>query len=617
MRIEHPSEYLTKPIMSVNKFATIGLPINAGLQSSPGNFVPDFAYGIAGREMYDYYWIFICGCVFAFTMAFGIGANDVANSFATSVGARTLKMWQAIIIAGLCEFFGAYLLGARVTATIKGGIVKIDTFEGHDDLLMFGMLCALLCVSIWLMGATFMELPVSTTHSIIGGIIGFGLCSPAGGAAVDWGGIGLIVASWFVSPCLSIIVAGLIFSFVRWAILRRGDSAFDRVFIFFPFLLFVTFTVNVLFIMKKGGVGSGQGLSGGTVLTDDTIVGIAFAVGGGCALLCIVVLNPLMRRSINNMSEAKLMERYAQVTGKVAPVVVDLENGDATGDKTSEVVVSADDAAIATPKPLLHRIEARLDKLFSQDKIYAAQNANDQVAAMHAEGETFPVKAEIAFGFLQVFTASFASFAHGANDVANAIGPLAAIASVYDLGVGGAASKSEVPDWILILGGVGLVIGLATYGHIIIASIGVKMVKITPSRGFSAELSTGFVVVLGSFLGLPLSSTQVAIGSIVGVGLVEGNASKSVNWKFLMRIFSGWISTLVVAGASTALVFSFATFAPSQVYPLSPHNCIAFYGQMKNTTNGDPSTYTQQVDSQGTIAGMFGYPVDGSISLSL
>ncbi|KAH9254892.1 hypothetical protein BASA81_007142 [Batrachochytrium salamandrivorans] len=471
----------------MNKFATIGLPINAGLQSTPNDFVPVFEYGIAGREMYDYYWIYVCGCVFAFAMAFGIGANDVANSFATSVGSGTLKMWQTIIIAGLCEFFGAYLLGARVTATIKSGIVNINTFVGHDDLFMFGMLCALICVSVWLMAATMWELPGSYS------------------------------------------------GFVRWAILRRGDLAYGRVFLFFPILIFVTFTINLLFILDKGGIGKGQGFAQGVKLSQAEMASIALGVGGGCAVLTVFILNPLMRRSIDGMSEQKLAERYAQVTGiKTELPVPDVEAGPTP---TVTTVVGAETATTAA------RTEPEDDDVDKLENGPTTSNDRDKTAVVETQrrGEppATPNPAELAFGFLQVFTACFASFAHGANDVANAIGPLAGIVQIYNRGVGGATSKSEVPDWILVLGGTGLVVGLAVYGHIIIAAMGVKMVKITPSRGFSAELSTALVIVLGSYLSLPLSSTQVAVGSIVGVGLVEGRAKKSVNWKLLARVFTG------------------------------------------------------------------------------
>ncbi|KAH9260448.1 hypothetical protein BASA81_001618 [Batrachochytrium salamandrivorans] len=603
--------------MSTNRFANINFPINAGLQSTPAKYVPDFEFGIKGRPVYDYYWIYVVGCIAGFAMAFGIGANDVANSFATSVGSRTLKMWQAIIIAGLCEFFGAYLLGARVTSTIKDGIVNASAFKGHDDLFMFGMLCALIVTAIWLIAATWAEMPVSTTHSIIGAVVGFGLASPGGGSAVSWDGVGLVVASWFVSPAMSGTIAAILFVLVRHFILRTGDRAYDRTFLFFPILVFITFTINVVFILKKGGIGKGQGFAAGSSFDDGTMIGIAFGVGAGCALLTIVLLNPLMRHQIGKMSDEDIKSRYMEVTG----LAVEGANGQQVAAVEDESAKDASKPALEWTKPVPTtfggKVEAKVDWLFSQDTIDRHHATADKVSSIRSNAELFPIKAEIAFGYLQVFTACFASFAHGANDVANAIGPLAGIVAVYNEGVGGAGSKAPVPDWLLVLGGLGLVLGLAVYGHVIIAAMGIKLAKITPSRGFCMELSTAFVIAFGSFLGIPLSSTQVAVGSIVGVGLTERNWSGAVNGKLLARIFAGWVATIFIAGLFTALVYSFATFAPSQVYPLSAHNCIAYYGKVKNTTKGDPSTYTQQVDRQGTIAGIFAYPVDGSISYSL
>jgi sodium-dependent phosphate transporter len=222
------------------------------------------------------------------------------------------------------------------------------------------------------------------------------------------------------------------------------------------------------------------------------------------------------------------------VTGTVQ--VKDIPEGNQVEDESQEKAV--------VPVAKAKGFEARLDKLFHQDMIHAAVTNNATVAAIHSSAEAFPIKSEVAFGYLQVFSACFAAFAHGANDVANAIGPYAGIVQVFTLGVGGAAKKSEVPDWILVMGGAGLVIGLGLFGHIIIAAMGVKLVKITPTRGFCVELSTAFVIVLGSYLGLPLSSTQVATGAILGVGLAEGRVRESVNWYFLGRTFVGWVLTV-------------------------------------------------------------------------
>ena len=598
-----------------NPFSTIALPINGGLTTATqGTYIPPFDFAVLGRDPYDYYWIFVLACIFVFLMACGIGANDVANSFASTVGSKTLKMWQALIIAAFCEFFGAYLLGARVTSTIKSGIVNVKAFKGHDDLFMYGMMCAVGCVAIWLYAATINEFPVSTTHSIVGAVIGFALCTPAGGGAVAWTKVGEIVGSWFLSPLLAGVLSGLSFVIIRFVILRRENS-FDRTLIFFPILVFATFTVNTIFILKKGGIDKGNGIAATQSFDTGTLVGIGFGVGAATGLIAAILMGKL-RMHVNGLSEAQLLreaQNHVVLTEEQEQQLAAAEKAEGL-DKDAEAAGAVD---VVAPKSGWAKFEARMDKLFKQDLIHKSVEENKTVQNIHSTAEVFPVKTEYAFGYLLIFTACFASFAHGANDVANAIGPLAGVVAVWTEGVGAVQSKSPVPDWTLALGGAGLVLGLALYGHIIIAALGVKLVKITPARGFCISLATAITIILGSFLGLPLSSTHCTVGAIIGVGVAEMRVKESVNWLMFARVFFGWVMTLIVAGGLTAALFSFGTFGPSQFYPLSPHNCIVEYAVLKNTTAGDPSSYTQTVDSSGLIAGMYGNGADGSVIYSL
>ncbi|MCL4119566.1 UNVERIFIED_CONTAM: hypothetical protein GTU68_014870 [Idotea baltica] len=322
-------------------------------------------------------------------MAWGVGANDVANAMGTSVGAGALTIKQAILIAMVFEFAGAYLAGGEVTSTIRKGIIDPAILEGTPELLVYGMLSALLAAGTWLLIASMMGWPVSTTHSIVGAIVGFAAVgiSPE---AVHWGKVGKIVASWVVSPVLAGTIAYMLFSSVQKLILTRDD----------PF------------------------------------------------------------------SRAK----------KIIPIYM----------------------------------------------------------------------------FAMIFTACAMAFAHGSNDVANAVGPLAAVVSVVKSGAVGA--KSMMPSWILLLGGVGIMLGLATYGFKVMGTIGRKITELTPSRGFAAELGAAATVVLASGIGLPISTTHTLVGAVLGVGLARGIAA--LNMRVIGTIFMSWLITLP-AGAGLAIVFFF------------------------------------------------------------
>jgi sodium-dependent phosphate transporter len=577
-------------------------------------------------------WIYVLGCIAAFAVAAANGANDVANSFATSVGSKALKMWHAILIASICEFSGAALLGSRVATTIRNNIATPKAFVNHDDIFMFGMLCALISVASWVFFATYMEMAVSITHSIIGAIIGFALCSTAGAGSIDWNSIGTIVASWFASPAISAAISFIFFTTIR-AVILRHENAFNRVLMLFPVIVAITFFINVMFIIFKGGIasitsGKGSGLASGSQITTAQGFGIAVGVGVGGGLLVGLLAIPFLRQRIGGLSEEEV-ERMAKergnVVGKLDVVSKQVTEGEVKIIDGGAASVDDSSSAVSEKKYSL------IDRLVHQKLIDDAAHANRTVVTLHETAEVFPIRAELAFGYLQIFTACFASFAHGSNDVANSIGPLSAIVAVFQGGPGTMANavankgNVNVPDWVLFIGCSGLVVGLTLYGHIIIAAMGMKYAKITPSRGFCAELSFSFVVVIGSFLGIPLSTTQCIVGAILGIGLAEGRKD-AVNWWIFGKTLFGWIITLIVCGVMTALTFSFAVYAPSLIYPLSANNCLAFYGGSRpadanqpnffsmpvNTTLGDQTSYV--IDTQdGTLYGFFGYPSTGQV----
>eukprot|EP00752_Nemacystus_decipiens_P014274 g12695.t1 len=478
----------------------------------------------------QFLWILIVGAFGAFFAAFGIGANDVANAFATSVGAKALTIKQAVILAGIFEFLGAVFLGSHVTKTIRKGIADIECFEDNPGILMYGNMCVVYTTGVWLLLASFLELPVSTTHSTIGGIVGMAM-TYRGADCVVWyeeadlfpylKGVSAIVASWVLSPVLSGFIAVALFLFVRTFVLRSENSAKRAIWIF-PFLVTATISVNVFFIVYKGA----KGLD-----LDETPLSTAFAyalgLGAACGLIMVPTVLPYMRKQI----DAKFNE-----DGTLKPV--------------AEVEAKAQQSGVV----------GFVMNQMNQD-IHASVKDSEYVSAIHDNAEKFDPRAEEAFKYVQVFTAICDSFSHGANDVANAMGPFAGIYLVYTTGV--VEKEGDLGSdafWILALGGVGIVAGLAIYGYKIISAIGVKIAKITPSRGFAIELGSAMMVIIGSRLEIPLSTTHCQVGATTGVALLEGTGG--VNGTVLGKTVFGWIITIVVCAISCSVLFAQGAYAP-------------------------------------------------------
>jgi inorganic phosphate transporter, PiT family len=407
--------------------------------------------------------LFIMACVFGLFMAWGIGANDVANAMGTSVGSRALTMKQAIVIAMIFEFLGAYLAGGQVTETIRSGIVDPEVMANSPDLFVYGMLASLLAAGTWLLIASILGWPVSTTHSIVGAIIGFA----AVGISVDavhWEMVWSIVASWVTSPLVAGFIAFWIFRSVQYLILDTEDP-FANAKRYIPFYM--------------------------------------FAVGFFLAMVTIL-------KGLKHVFKAHNMEFSFSESMMMAAVV--------------GLIV----AAIGTF--LLSRI--------SQDKVADKANRFSSV--------------ERVFAVLMIFTACAMAFAHGSNDVANAVGPMAAVIGVIKTGA--VTAKSAVDPWILLLGGVGIVVGLATYGFKVMVTIGKKITELTPSRGFAAEMAAAATVVIASGIGLPVSTTHTLVGAVLGVGLARGIGA--LNLRVIGSIFASWVITLP-AGAGLSILFFF------------------------------------------------------------
>jgi len=402
-------------------------------------------------------YLILAGC-FGLFMAWGIGANDVANAMATSVGSKALTLKQAVIVAAIFEFAGAFLAGGQVTSTIRKGIVDADLLVGTPELLIFGMLAALLAAGIWLLIATKYGLPVSTTHSIVGAIVGFAAVG-IGIEAVKWGKVGSIAASWVVSPVIAGTLAYALFRSVQKLILDTSNPMKNAV-RYVPLYIFLTGAMISLVTMFKGLKHIGLELS------EVEAYSISFLIGLICALI-----------------GAFFIRKIAVKVGK---------------------------------KPS-----------------YQFDNV------------------ERVFGVLMIFTACAMAFAHGSNDVANAIGPVAAIFSIVTSG-GEIAQKSLMPIWILLLGGVGIVFGLLMYGHKVIATVGSGITDLTPSRGFCAELSASITVVIASGTGIPISTTHTLVGAVLGVGFARGISA--LNLRMIGSIFMSWVITLP-AGGILAIIF--------------------------------------------------------------
>ena len=398
----------------------------------------------------------------AFYVAWSIGANDVANSMGTSVGSGALSLRKAILIAGIFEFLGAALIGIHVTKTIQHGIVNpnTSTFSADPYIFVYGMLASLLAAAIWITISTYYSLPISTSQSIVGALIGFGVVA-AGVSAVSWNKIIQIGGSWILSPLTGAVLAFLVFYIIKKTIFD-AKKPFESMKKSLPFFTFALISVILFSIFKS------------LECTNFPII------------------------CFKNVLELTL------IIGFISAVI-------------SYVL-------ICRFKP---------SKLSTDADVY---NSIEHV-----------------FIYLQIITACFVAFAHGSNDVANAIGPLAAVTNILQSGsIGGIVG---VPLWLILLGGIGIVIGLATWGYKVIGTIGRKITEITPTRGFSAEFSTALVVLMCSRFGLPVSTSQVLVGSVIGIGFAKGIVA--VDLKVIKKILVGWVITVPLSAATAAIIFVF------------------------------------------------------------
>jgi PiT family inorganic phosphate transporter len=394
--------------------------------------------------------ILIFALLIGFSMALAIGANDVANSMATAVGAKAITPKQAVLIAGVLEFIGATFFGKQVTETIRKGILHLDVLA-DPKIVIWGSISALIGATIWLAIATYKSWPVSTTHSIVGGMVGYGIAA-GGFAVVNWSKIITITLSWVISPLVGLAVSYIMFKSISATILHSKDIKRNSK-LWIPFFLgLAAFIIALSFITK-------------TLHMPITFKALIYAVLFGIFMAIILMIY----------------------------VILKLKN--------------------ASDDPYVY-----VEEIFRKS---------------------------------QVITSCYVALAHGANDVANAIGPVAAVYAAVVTGTVGA--KAEIPRYILALGGLGIAIGVAVWGSRVMKTVGTEITELNNSRGFAIDFSTATTVLMASNLGMPISTTHTVVGSVIGNGLARGTGS--INLGVIKDIFISWFLTVPAAAIVSYVLF--------------------------------------------------------------
>lgn len=447
-----------------------------------------------------------------FYMAWNIGANDVANAMGTSVGSGALRLHQAVLIAAVLEFSGAFFFGSHVSSTVQQGIVDPDVFTQSPQMLVYGMLASLIAAGAWLQIASYFGWPVSTTHSIIGAVVGFGAIV-GGVEAVYWDNVAFIVTSWILSPLIGGLLGYLTFTFFRRKIFYSSDpvAATKRL---IPVLVFILLAILSQIVFSKT-------LKRWEFSPIDSLLVAATFAGMGALISYLLV------RRVPASAEAAM-----------GPPALDPKGV----------------TALEKAKKHLKRLEAassgetqRRAGMILEEVRGMSHALKQRIEPAHDSSEF--VSVERMFGYLQIISASLMAFAHGANDVANAIGPLSAAVAVLMTGV--IPVEATIPAWALVLGGVGIIIGLATWGWRVIETIGRKITELTPTRGFAAEFSAATTILVATRLGMPISTTHTLVGAVIGVGLARG--IEALNLATTRDIVVSWLVT-VPAGATIAVI---------------------------------------------------------------
>jgi sodium-dependent phosphate transporter len=508
----------------------------------------------------EYLWIVVVGFIFGFVYAFGIGANDVANAFASTVASKSLTLKQAVLAASIFEFCGAMFLGASVTTTIRSKIFSTKEYADEPEILLLGFFTSIFTASFMLLAATALGLPVSTTHTVVGTLMGFTIVAK-GFPSVAWDVAKKIFISWVASPGIGGAFSFCFFLFVKHIILK-SDDPFNRAYYMFPFILMAGIGIDLFYVLYKGM----NNMDISKDFTFEFTIPFSFGVGLFCGIIWLVAVGPWARGRIMQMKpiegRTNLRKSEEGENEEVDAKVGEDKDQDDTAEKTPVAEAGGEEPQ---KKKSLYRMFA--DATFDQDIEGQSMHENKGAAQIWEAAEFYDPHAEHLFTFVQVFTACLNSFAHGANDVANAIGPISGMLLIYQEGE--IKSKAPVQKWILGYGGAGLVIGLALYGYKIMKSLGYKMTALSPSRGACAELAASLWVVTASFKSIPVSTTQTICGAVVGVGLVNG--FKNLQWWFLLRVCCGWVYIFFISVVLSAGVFAMLAYSPSLSSPLGTY----------------------------------------------
>lgn len=534
-----------------------------------------------------YLWIVIIGGMLCFMLGFGMGANDVANNFGTSVGSKAITLRGAIVIAAIFELIGAVGFGASVTDAVRKGAFTPEIFGDIPDLLMTANLSALIAAATWLLFATRNNLSVSTSHSLVGGLVGPGMVMSM--SAVNWSYLGQVILSWFIAPLSSMLLSMLVFIVLR-RLIFRAENAVQRTYRFLWILLWwlcavlaVYFTFSNPVVLSSRECDQKQS-DGSIIYTKpckvsrlvDAHPGIAAGLAFAAATALCLILAPIMmwetKRRLRKFDERQELEAENAAVAIQEKIASD----------KSELATAAsnnEDDEGAKETTMIKRWIEKVRGAYTRDLHEQAFHDDHKTLERHQRSEKFAPRIEAVFATLQIISAAMGCLVHGANDVANAAAPFASIYSIYKEGV--FLTTVAVPIWILFLAGGAISVGLSVWGHRLLRTVGIELTHMSCCRGFCCEISSAMIMIVGSFLGFPLSTTHAAIGAIIGVALVDLSFDPetheplkprfwklnvdAVNWKVASKIGVSWIGTLVVTVSLSAAVFAFTSYTPTNI----------------------------------------------------